>query len=124
MKMLTVIAEFSGKNWSAFSPVLSGVYVTAESLAELAPLFLDATRFHIEGLEEAGDPIPAIDLSRLVIYPVVPMSQLGKWRKSLGITQKEIAVRLDLPQSRVSDLERSPGTVSFDRISKYLKELG
>lgn len=124
MQILTVVAEFAGNNWSAFSPNLPGVYVTSRSVRELASEFLEAARFHLQGLADDGDPIPPVDLSRMVIYPLVYTEHLGEWRKSLGVTQRQVAAALGLPQPRISNLEKNPRSVSFERVSKYLDAVG
>lgn len=124
MQSLLVVAEFSDRNWSAYSPNLPGVYATGYSLNELVEKFWSAARFHVEGLAEDGDPIPAVDMSRIIVQPVVYMRELGSFRRSLKLTQTALALRLGTPQSRVSDLERNPGSASFDRVRRYLEEIG
>ena len=53
-----VILEPSATGWGAWSPDLS-VYATGTTKEETIEQMRDAIAFHIEGLKEAGDPIPA-----------------------------------------------------------------
>lgn len=57
MKEYLVIIERSATGWGAWSPDLN-VYATGASRAETIDQIRDAIAFHIEGLREAGDPIP------------------------------------------------------------------
>ena len=52
-----VILEPSSTGWGAWSPDLS-VYATGSTRDETIERIRDAIAFHIEGLKEAGDPIP------------------------------------------------------------------
>ena len=45
--------------WSAYSPDLPGCIAAAETRGEIERLMSEAVRFHVEGLVEDGDPIPA-----------------------------------------------------------------
>ena len=55
-------------------------------------------------------------------------SQLGAvlqgTRKSLKLTQAQLAKRLGLSQRRVSELERAPGTLSVDQLMDICSQLG
>lgn len=61
-------------------------------------------------------------------YLVSVHSQLSQHlraiRKSLGMTQAEMATRMGVTQSRVSDMEKNPGTVSVEHLLKLLNTLG
>lgn len=52
-----VILERSATGWGAWSPDL-GVYATGTTKDETIEQIRGAVAFHIEGLREAGDPIP------------------------------------------------------------------
>ena len=55
-------------------------------------------------------------------------SQLGTLlkgtRKSLKLTQAQLAWRLGLSQRRLSELERAPGTLSVDQLMALCAQLG
>jgi predicted RNase H-like HicB family nuclease len=53
-----VVYEHGEHNWSAYSPDVPGCVAAAESFEETQALFSEALEFHIEGLREAGEPIP------------------------------------------------------------------
>jgi predicted RNase H-like HicB family nuclease len=57
MTQYLVILERSATGWGAWSPDL-GVYATGATEDETIAQVHDAIAFHIEGLVEAGDPIP------------------------------------------------------------------
>jgi predicted RNase H-like HicB family nuclease len=54
-----VVIEREGEAWGAYCPDLPGVGVAGSSRAEVEALIKDAVRLHLEGLREAGDPIPS-----------------------------------------------------------------
>jgi len=49
---------------------------------------------------------------------------LARLRRDQHLTQAAVAERMGLPQSRVAEIERSPGKVSFARIVAYAKAVG
>ncbi len=53
-----VIYERAAHNYSAYAPDLPGCVATGGTLAETETLMREAIAFHIEGLREAGDPVP------------------------------------------------------------------
>jgi predicted RNase H-like HicB family nuclease len=58
MKYL-VIYEKSETGWGAYAPDLPGLGIAAKTLDEAKELIREAIDFHLEGLREHGDPIPA-----------------------------------------------------------------
>ncbi len=58
MSAYLVVIERDGDSWGAYCPDLPGVGVAGDSRAEVEDLVRDAIAFHVEGLREAGDPIP------------------------------------------------------------------
>lgn len=54
-----VVIEKAGDNFSAYVPDLPGCIATGGTLEEIAREMRDAVRFHIEGLEADGLPVPA-----------------------------------------------------------------
>lgn len=61
-----VILERSGTGWGAWSPDL-GVYATGTTKDETIQQIRDAIAFHIEGLREAGDPIPQPSVDSVLV---------------------------------------------------------
>ena len=53
-----VIYERAQRNYSAYAPDLPGCIATGGTLAETEALMREAIAFHVEGLREAGDPVP------------------------------------------------------------------
>jgi predicted RNase H-like HicB family nuclease len=58
MKYL-VIYEKSHTGWGAYAPDLPGSGVTGKTLDEVKELIREAVEFHLEGLRENGETIPA-----------------------------------------------------------------
>ena len=60
--------------------------------------------------------------------PLLSTTQLGtvlqSARKGLGLTQAELASRLNISQSRVSHLEQNPGQFSVDQLLGACAVLG
>ena len=53
-----VVVEKSQSGYGAYVPDLPGCIAAAESRDEVVRLIRDAMQFHVEGLKEAGDPVP------------------------------------------------------------------
>ncbi len=53
-----VVIEKADGNYSAYVPDLPGCIATGASVAEVERAIRAAIRFHIEGLEEDGLPVP------------------------------------------------------------------
>jgi predicted RNase H-like HicB family nuclease len=53
-----IVIEKAGENYSAYVPDLPGCVVTGATVEEIEREMPRAVRFHIEGLEEDGAPIP------------------------------------------------------------------
>ena len=53
-----VVVEKADKNFSAYVPDLPGCVAAAESREEVLELIRKAIDFHVEGMREAGEPIP------------------------------------------------------------------
>ena len=58
MRYAVVIEQAAG-NYSAYVPDLPGCVATGPTVAEVEREIREAIRFHIEGLEEDGLPVPA-----------------------------------------------------------------
>ena len=58
MKYL-VIYEKTETGWGAYAPDLPGLGVAGKTMEEVKQLIREAMEFHLEGMREHGDPIPA-----------------------------------------------------------------
>lgn len=54
-----VIIEGEGDSYSAYVPELPGCIATWKSVGEVEKLIREAIEFHIEGMREVGEPVPA-----------------------------------------------------------------
>lgn len=59
MSEYLVVIEHEADSWGAYCPDLPGLGVVADTRAEVEQLIREAVAFHLEGLREAGDAIPA-----------------------------------------------------------------
>ncbi len=57
MRWLVVIERAPG-NFSAYVPDLPGCVATGNTIEEVEPEIREAIAFHIEGLQDAGEPVP------------------------------------------------------------------
>ena len=53
-----VIIEGEGDSYSAYVPELPGCIATGKSVDAVEKLIWEAIEFHIEGMREAGEPVP------------------------------------------------------------------
>ncbi|MEF3367804.1 type II toxin-antitoxin system HicB family antitoxin [Methylocystis sp. 9N] len=53
-----VVIEKAGGNYSAYVPDLPGCIATGQTVAEVERELREAIRFHIDGLEADGLPVP------------------------------------------------------------------
>lgn len=58
MSEYLVVIEHEGSSWGAYAPDLPGLGVTGDSQEQVEQLIREAIELHLEGLREAGDPIP------------------------------------------------------------------
>jgi predicted RNase H-like HicB family nuclease len=66
MSEYLVIIEPSESGWGAWSPDL-GVYATGDTKEATIVQIRDAIAFHVEGLREAGDPLPAPTVDTVLV---------------------------------------------------------
>jgi predicted RNase H-like HicB family nuclease len=57
-RCIIVIEVAEGANYSAYAPDLPGVVATGATREEVEHEMRDAIAFHIDGLRDAGQPIP------------------------------------------------------------------
>jgi predicted RNase H-like HicB family nuclease len=57
-RYLIVIEGTEGENYSAYAPDLPGCVATGATPEEVQREMHDAIAFHLEGLRDAGEPIP------------------------------------------------------------------
>ena len=58
MSEYLVVIEHEGESWGAYCPDLPGVGVVGDTQEEVERLIRGAITFHLEGLRDAGEPIP------------------------------------------------------------------
>ncbi len=54
-----IIYEKSATGWGAYAPDLPGLGAAGRTLDEVKELIREAVEFHLEGMRQHGDPIPA-----------------------------------------------------------------
>jgi len=54
-----IVYEKSSNGWGAYAPDLPGLGVAAATLDETKRLIREAIEFHLEGIREHGEAIPA-----------------------------------------------------------------
>ena len=58
MSEYLVVIQPEGESWGAHCPDLPGVGVVGHSQDEVERLIREAISFHLDGLRQAGEPIP------------------------------------------------------------------
>jgi predicted RNase H-like HicB family nuclease len=58
MSEYLVVIEHEGDSWGAFCPDLPGVGVVGDTRDEVEHLIREAISLHVQGLREAGEPVP------------------------------------------------------------------
>lgn len=58
MMRYAILIEQAGENYSAYVPDLPGCVATGRTVAEVESEIREAIRFHVEGLEQDGLPVP------------------------------------------------------------------
>ncbi|MGA7220637.1 MAG: type II toxin-antitoxin system HicB family antitoxin [Candidatus Sulfotelmatobacter sp.] len=58
MKYLSIY-EKSASGWGAYAPDLPGLGAAGKTLEEVKELIREAMEFHLDGMRQHGDPIPA-----------------------------------------------------------------
>jgi predicted RNase H-like HicB family nuclease len=59
MSEYLVVIEHEGDSWGAYCPDVPGVGVVGDSREDVEKLIREAIALHLEGLRQAGEPIPA-----------------------------------------------------------------
>ena len=60
MQTVIVNIDYTGNNFCAYAPILSGCVSTASSLTDMKKNIREAIEFHIEGSQSDGDIIPEV----------------------------------------------------------------
>ena len=58
MRKYAVVIERAPNNYSAYVPDLPGCVATGATIEEVEREIREAIEFHIEGLRDAGEPVP------------------------------------------------------------------
>jgi predicted RNase H-like HicB family nuclease len=58
VKRYAVVIEHGPTSYGAYVPDLPGCVAVAETVEEVTELIREAVEFHLEGLKDAGQPIP------------------------------------------------------------------
>jgi predicted RNase H-like HicB family nuclease len=58
VKRYLVVVEWSGRNYSAYSPDVEGCVATGDTLGEVIDNMQSALKFHLEGILLRGEEIP------------------------------------------------------------------
>lgn len=71
---LVVVLEKTDNNWGAYTPQ-EGLCVNAcaDTREATLSLFVDALRFHLDGMREQGQPFP--EITELEIHETVPLAE-------------------------------------------------
>lgn len=114
-----------GNCYNAHAPHFPGCLATGQTADEAKQGLVRALQEHIKGMLSDGEYIPEGDDFYSVIsvsVPIVDKSQINggtlkAYRKRIGLTQAELAEKLDVSKETISEWERDrreiPGTLKF-----------
>lgn len=114
-----------GNCYNAHAPDFPGCLATGKTADEARRNIVRALADHIRGMVEDGEYIPDGDeFYSVVSVPVAGVDKsringeyLKAYRKKLGLTQAELAAKLEVTKESVSEWERDrrelPGTIKF-----------
>ncbi len=115
----------AGNCYNAHAPDFPGCLATGRTADEARQNVVRALADHIRGMVEDGEYIPEGDEFYSVVSVPVPgldKSQINgeylkAYRKKLGLTQAEMADKLEVTKESISEWERDrrdlPGTIKF-----------
>jgi predicted RNase H-like HicB family nuclease len=73
-----MVIEKAAKNYGAYAPNVPGCIATGETVAETMEQMRQALRFHCEGMQEDGDPIPDLQTLCDDVDVEIPVSSARK----------------------------------------------
>jgi predicted RNase H-like HicB family nuclease len=126
MGKITVRIEKTEHNYSAYIENLNGVVATGKTVDEIKKEIANALAFHLDGMREDGDEIPADFLGKYeIVYKFDTESLLRYYRgvftnaaleRLTGINQRQL--------QRYASGITSPKRVQIEKIETALHELG
>lgn len=113
----------SDTGYGAYAPDYPGCVATGATPEEAKRHIAEALELHLRGMLEDGEPLPEDNCDFGIVQVVVPSAgrvdgrALRLFRKRRGLTQAELADKLDVTKETISEWERNnreiPGTLRF-----------
>ncbi len=124
-KKVLIGVSMAGNCYNAHAPDFPGCLATGKTADEARQKLVSLLALHIKGMIEDGEYIPEGDEFYSVASIPLPGVDKAKingdylksYRRKLGLTQSELADKLEVTKETVSEWERGrrelPGTVKF-----------
>ncbi len=74
MQYIAIIEGDDESGYSAYVPDLSGCIAVAETREEIEQLIREAIPFDLEGMADAGDPIPPVTSRAITVDVHIPVA--------------------------------------------------
>lgn len=125
------VHQEDGAFWAQGVPPLDGLFTSGRDLDELRAMAADALNLMLGSMLDNAEPIPrpalveAEDLLWVEPDPDVAAPILLKWlREDAGLTQADLASRLNVTRQAVQRLERSDANPSIKTLKRVMRALG
>jgi len=95
----SVVFERMPSNYGAYVPDLPGCISTGDTWQEVHEMIREAIAFHIEGLTEDGEPLPApqLSISEAMAYHIENLSEVEESSPELETTFGMVEVEVGMP---------------------------
>lgn len=115
----------AGNCYNAYAPDYPGCLATGKTVKEAKRRLVGALQSHIKAMVDDGDELPEENIDGGFIVVDVPAERgkkvdgetLREYRNRLGLTQDELAAKLEVTKATISEWENGrrplPGTVKF-----------
>ena len=126
LKQVLIAIENAGKNYSAYAPEVPGCVTVGDTVEETKRNMVEALEGHVAALLDKGEKVelPDDDTTYCLVAIRLPSRNeavsgetLREYRRRSGLTQEELAAKLEVTKATISEWENGkrplPGTVKF-----------
>lgn len=125
-KQILIAIENAGRNYCAYAPEINGCITVGTTVEETKRNMVEALEGHLSTMVKNGDELdlPDDDTVYCLVSVRIPSDGEGatgetlrEYRKRSGLTQEEMASKLEVTKATISEWENGkrplPGTVKF-----------
>lgn len=126
MEQVKVVLEKTNTGYSAYSDDVPGCIAVGDNLSDVKQQFYEAVEFHLEGLVEDGDIVPAKLQGEYELLFKIDTKAFFEWVSGI-ITQTGLAALTGMNKNLVSQYAngiKTPGPKQLKRIEDALHKFG